>query len=75
MPIQQSILIIIIENTPNALNLKLESIMLISFSCSNDLKDIQNPIVFIAAEIVLANANRIPIDAPNSGPIDREIMK
>lgn len=45
------------------------------FNCNNDLKDTQNPIVFIAAEIVLANANRIPIDAPNSGPIDLEIMK
>jgi len=75
MPIQQSILIIVIDTTPNDLNLKFESNMSIPFDCSNDLKDTQNPIVFIAAEIVLANANRIPIDAPNSGPIDREIMK
>jgi len=75
MPIQQSILIIIIDTTPNDLNPKFESIMCISLDCSNDLKDKQNPIVFIAAEIVFANANRIPIDAPNSGPIDREIMK
>lgn len=49
--------------------------MCIWFDCNNDLKDKPNPIVFIAAEIVLANANRIPIDAPNSGPIDREMIK
>jgi len=45
------------------------------FDCNNDLKDKQNPIVFIAAEIVLANASRMPIDAPNCGPIDLEIIK
>lgn len=49
--------------------------MCMPFDCNNDLKDKQNPIVFIAAEIVLANANRIPIDAPNSGPMDLEMMK
>lgn len=75
MPIQQSILIIIIDTTPNDLYLKFESIMSIWFSFSNVLKDVQNPIVFIAAEMVLANANKIPIDAPNPGPIDREIIK
>jgi len=75
MPIQQSILIIIIDITPNALNPKFEFIIGISFNCKNDLKDTQNPIAFIAAEIVFANANKIPIDAPNSGPIEREIMK
>jgi len=31
--------------------------------------------MLIAAEAMFANANRIPIGAPNSGPIDREIMK
>lgn len=75
MPIQQSILIIIIDTTPNALNLIFESIICISLVCNNSLKDIQNPIVFIAAEIVFANANKIPIDAPSFGPIEREIMK
>jgi len=75
MPIQQSILIIIIDTTPNALKFKFESNISEPLEFSNDFKDKQNPIVFIAAEIVLANANRIPIDAPNSGPIDREIMK
>lgn len=29
----------------------------------------------MAAEMVLANANKMPIDAPNSGPIDLEIIK
>jgi len=75
MPIQQSVLIIIIDTTPNALNLTFESIIGISLDCNNDLKDTQNPTAFIAAEIVFANANKIPIDAPNSGPIEREIMK
>lgn len=42
---------------------------------NNDFKDRQNPIVFNATDIVLANARRIPIDAPNSGPIDLEIIK
>jgi len=75
MPIQQSILILIIDTTPNALNLIFESSIVVPLEFSNDFKDEQNPIVFIAAEIVLANANKIPIDAPISGPIDREIMK
>lgn len=43
--------------------------------CNNDFKDKQNPIVFNATDIVLANAKSIPIDAPNSGPIDLEIIK
>lgn len=42
---------------------------------SSDFNDEQNPIVFNATEMVLAKANRIPIDAPNSGPIDLEIIK
>jgi len=42
---------------------------------NNDFNDKQNPIVFNATKMVLANAKRIPIDAPNSGPIDLEIIK
>lgn len=60
---------------PKILNVKLSSIIVISFKFNNNFKLIANPIVFIAAEMVLANANKIPIDAPSSGPIDLEIIK
>lgn len=57
------------------MNPKSESSACILNDCSNDFNDKQNPIVFNATTMVLANANRIPIDAPNSGPIDLEIIK
>lgn len=60
---------------PVSINTKLESNVCISNVCNNDFNDKQNPIVFNATKIVLANANRIPIDAPNSGPIDLEMIK
>lgn len=75
MPIQHVMHIIIIHVTPKNLNAKLSLIMPTSYVCNRDLNDKQNPIVFIATEIVFANANRIPMDAPNSGPMDLEIMK
>lgn len=75
MPIQQITLIIMMDITPSVLNSKFPSIVCKSYIFNNDFKDLQNPIVFIAAEIVLAKANKIPIEAPNSGPIDLEIIK
>lgn len=61
--------------SPVSINTKLESSAGIPNDLNNDFNDKQNPIVFNATTIVLANANRIPIDAPNSGPIDLEIIK
>lgn len=75
MPIQQTILKSIIHTTPKALNSKFPSNICMSFKFNNDLNDKQNPSVFMAAEIMLANANKRPIDPPNSGPIDLEIIK
>lgn len=76
MSIQQSILINIIDAAPKAPNFKFDSIMSISKkNRRHKHKYKQNMYVFMAAETILANANRIPMDAPNSGPIVREIMK
>lgn len=75
MPIQHSIPIISIVINPASIKPKYESSTWISNNCNNDFNDKQNPIVFNATEMVFANANRIPIDAPNSGPIDLEIIK
>lgn len=75
MPTQHSIPIISIAINPVSINPKSESSACMSNDCNNDFNDKQNPIVFNATKIVLANANRIPMDAPNSGPIDLEIIK
>jgi hypothetical protein len=72
---QQSILIVIIDTTPNALNSKFPSNMFMLYEFNINFNDEQNPIVFMAAEMMLANANKIPIDPPNSGPIDLEMIK
>lgn len=42
---------------------------------SSESNDEQNPTVFSATDVTLANASRTPMDAPNSGPIDLEIIK
>lgn len=77
MPIQPIILIITIDTTPNAPVEKFELIIVlcIPFECSDEYKNKQNIYVFKTADKMLANDNMIPIDAPNSGPIDRERMK
>lgn len=75
MPIQQNTPMISIAKNPVSINPKSESNTCILKDCNSDLNDKQNPIVFNATKIVLASANNIPIDAPNSGPIDLEIMK
>lgn len=75
MPLRHNIPIITIAINPVSINPKSESNTVILNDCNNDFNDKQNPIVFNATKIVLANANRIPIDAPNSGPIDLEIIK
>lgn len=75
MPMQQSILIIIIDTTPRTVNSNGVSNMRMPCNFNNDCNDKQNPIVFMAAEMVLAIANKMPIDPPNSGPIDLEIIK
>jgi len=46
-----------------------------SKDCNKDLNDKQNPTVFNATEMAFAKARRIPMDAPNSGPIDLDIIK
>jgi len=75
MPTPHNTPIISIAINPVSINIKLESITCIPNVCNNDFNDKQNPIVFNATKMVLANAKRIPIDAPNSGPIDLEIIK
>lgn len=75
IPPQHNIPRINIVISPVSINAKLESSKCILYNCNNDLNDKQNPIVFNATTMVLANANRIPIDAPISGPIDLEIIK
>jgi len=75
MPTLHNTPIISIAINPVSINIKLESIACILNVCNSDFNDKQNPIVFNATKMVLANANRIPIDAPNSGPIDLEIIK
>jgi len=75
MPKKHNVPIISIAINPESVNPKLESNACILNDCNNDFNDKQNPIVFNATEIVLAKANNIPIEAPNSGPIDLEIIK
>lgn len=75
MPTQHRIPIISIAIKPVSINPKSESSACMLNDCNKDFNDKQNPIVFNDTKIVLANANRIPIDAPNCGPIDLEIIK
>lgn len=75
MPTQHNTPMMSIAINPVNKSPKTESSACISNDCNNDFNDRQNPIVFNATKMVLANANRIPIDAPNSGPIDLEIIK